>query len=151
MQCDESPPDDSAESRNAVTLIRAEDAAAMCKISESFFYKLHKAGRTPSAIRFGRSLRWKRHEIQEWIHAGCPKNPLETRGMMMNEEYQLPQEGFVRLPVVLRILGIGRTAFYSGIARGDYPKPLRLGPRVSVWRVEDIRKLIADCHEQAPQ
>lgn len=61
------------------------------------------------------------------------------------EKVVLPEEGFVRLPVVLGVLGIKSTAFYDGIRRGDYPKPLRLGPRVSVWRVEDIRKLIAGC------
>ena len=65
--------------------------------------------------------------------------------MKNTEKVVMPEEGFVRLPIVLKVLGISRTALYNGIARGDYPKPMRLGPRMSVWRVEDIRKLIADC------
>lgn len=71
--------------------------------------------------------------------------------MNINERVVMPEEGFVRLPVVLNVLGISRTAFYDGIARGDYPRPVRLGPRVSVWRVEEIRTLISTCHEERPR
>lgn len=55
----------------------------------------------------------------------------------------LPPEGFVRIPVVLQVLGIGRTALYTGIKEGKYPEPVRIGPRTSPWRVEDIREFIA--------
>lgn len=55
----------------------------------------------------------------------------------------LPPEGFVRLPVVLQILGIGKTSWWCGIRDGRFPKPVKLGPRTSAWRVEDIRALIA--------
>ncbi|MDL2259325.1 AlpA family phage regulatory protein [Deltaproteobacteria bacterium OttesenSCG-928-K17] len=54
----------------------------------------------------------------------------------------LPQEGFVRLPQVLHVLGIGKTTFWEGIKTGRFPAPLKLGPRTSVWKVEDIRNLI---------
>jgi predicted DNA-binding transcriptional regulator AlpA len=56
----------------------------------------------------------------------------------------LPPEGFVRLPVVIRIMGIGKTTWWNGIKNGRYPKPVKLGPRMAAWRVEDIRALIAD-------
>lgn len=69
--------------------------------------------------------------------------------MMVNiEKVIIPEEGFIRLPTVLKVLGISRTALYNGIARGDFPKPVRLGPRMSAWKVEEIRKFIADCGEQ---
>ena len=55
----------------------------------------------------------------------------------------LPQEGFVRLPQVLHVLGIGKTTFWEGIKTGRFPAPLKLGPRTSVWKVEDIRNLIS--------
>lgn len=54
----------------------------------------------------------------------------------------LPQEGFVRLPQVLHVLGIGKTTFWEGIKTGRFPAPVKLGPRTSVWKVEDIRNLI---------
>jgi len=55
----------------------------------------------------------------------------------------LPQEGFVRLPQVLHVLGIGKTTFWEGIKAGRFPAPIKLGPRMSVWKVEDIRSLIS--------
>ena len=55
----------------------------------------------------------------------------------------LPQEGFVRLPQVLRVLGIGKTTFWEGIKAGRFPAPIKLGPRMSVWKVDDIRSLIS--------
>jgi len=55
----------------------------------------------------------------------------------------LPQEGFVRLPQVLHVLGIGKTTFWEGIKTGRFPAPIKLGPRTSVWKVEDIRNLIS--------
>ncbi len=56
----------------------------------------------------------------------------------------LPPEGFVRLPVVVKVLGIGKTTWWCGIKEGRFPKAVKLGPRTSAWRVEDIRALIAN-------
>ena len=64
--------------------------------------------------------------------------------MKNNELLDLPAEGFVRLPVVLRVLGIGKTTWWCGVRTGRFPKPVKLGPRTSAWRVEDIRALIAN-------
>ncbi|MHC1710808.1 MAG: helix-turn-helix transcriptional regulator [Solidesulfovibrio sp.] len=55
----------------------------------------------------------------------------------------LPQEGFVRLPQVLHVLGIGKTSFWDGVKAGRYPAPVKLAPRTTAWRVEDIRQLIS--------
>ncbi len=63
----------------------------------------------------------------------------------------LPPEGFVRLPTVLQVLGIGRTSFWNGIKDGRYPRPVKLGARTAVWRVEDIRALIASLSDNIRQ
>ena len=31
---------------------------------------------------------------------------------------------------------------WAGVKAGRYPKPVKLGPRITAWRVEDIRTLI---------
>jgi predicted DNA-binding transcriptional regulator AlpA len=61
----------------------------------------------------------------------------------------LPQEGFVRLPVVIKLLGIGKTSWWCGIKEGRFPKPVKLGPRTSAWRVEDIRALFTSFADNA--
>ena len=54
----------------------------------------------------------------------------------------LPNEGFVRLPQVLAVIPVSKTQFWEGIKTGKYPSPIKLGPRTTAWRVEDIRGLI---------
>lgn len=61
----------------------------------------------------------------------------------------LPQEGFVRLPQVLQVMGVGRTSWWNGVKAGRFPKPVKLGARTSAWRVEDIRALIASFAHEA--
>ncbi|PUE62147.1 hypothetical protein B9Z36_02225 [Limnohabitans sp. Rim8] len=39
------------------------------------------------------------------------------------------------------IIPISKSAWWSGVASGRFPKPSKLG-RVSVWRASDIAKLI---------
>jgi len=62
----------------------------------------------------------------------------------MNYITQLPETGFLRLPQVLEFIPVSKTAWYDGIADARYPKPVKLSERTSAWRVEDIRKLIAE-------
>ncbi|WP_406855209.1 AlpA family phage regulatory protein [Alsobacter sp. KACC 23698] len=57
----------------------------------------------------------------------------------------LPQTGFIRLTSILAPRGpipVARSTWWAGVAAGRYPKPVRLGPRITAWRVEDIRALI---------
>ena len=54
----------------------------------------------------------------------------------------LPEIGFVRIRTVLQIIPVSRSSWYLGIQQNKYPKPVKLGPRSSAWRVEDIRALI---------
>jgi predicted DNA-binding transcriptional regulator AlpA len=58
----------------------------------------------------------------------------------------LPPTGFVRLPGILAPNGpipVSKSTWWAGIKDGRYPKPVKLGPRITAWRVEDIRALIA--------
>jgi hypothetical protein len=65
---------------------------------------------------------------------------------------QLPSTGYLRLKQILgtkksnpptpAIIPIGKTSWWEGIKEGKFPKPIKLGPRITVWRVEDIRALI---------
>jgi prophage regulatory protein len=66
---------------------------------------------------------------------------------------QLPETGFLRLPQIIgnpeavpptpAIIPVKKSCWWAGVRSGRFPKPVKLGPRVTVWRVEDIRALIA--------
>jgi predicted DNA-binding transcriptional regulator AlpA len=60
-------------------------------------------------------------------------------------DHGLPQSGLVRLPLILAPRGpipISRSSWWAGVQQGRYPKPVKLGPRITAWRVEDIKALI---------
>jgi hypothetical protein len=64
----------------------------------------------------------------------------------------LPATGFLRLsqiignpnaePPIPAIFPVKKTTWWNGVKSGLYPKPVKLGPRVTAWRVEDIVDLI---------
>lgn len=63
----------------------------------------------------------------------------------MKSDDQLPATGFVRLSQILAPNGpipVSKSTWWAGVSSGRYPKPVKLGPRITAWRVEDIRKLI---------
>jgi prophage regulatory protein len=60
-------------------------------------------------------------------------------------DWRLPQTGFVRLPTILAPKGpipVGKSTWWAGVKAGRFPRPVKLGPRITAWRVEDIRALI---------
>lgn len=61
----------------------------------------------------------------------------------------IPETGFVRLPQILAVYPISRSAFWAGVKEGKYPAPVKLSARVTAWRVEDIRALIERTNQQA--
>jgi predicted DNA-binding transcriptional regulator AlpA len=64
---------------------------------------------------------------------------------MSHNPESLPKEGFVRLKSIIAPLGpipVGKSTWWAGIRDGRYPKPVKLGPRITAWRVEEIRALM---------
>ena len=70
---------------------------------------------------------------------------------------QLPPTGYLRLrqiigcngspdnkkPPIPAIIPVSPGAWWAGVASGKYPSSVKLGPRTTAWKVEDIRALIA--------
>jgi prophage regulatory protein len=66
--------------------------------------------------------------------------------------HQLPETGYLRLPQIIgdrsaeppipAIIPVSKSTWWEGVKSGRFPKPVKLGPRITAWRVEDIRALI---------
>ena len=64
----------------------------------------------------------------------------------------IPEAGFLRLhqinghptaaPPVPPLIPVSRATWWAGGNDGRFPKSVKLGPRTTAWRVEDIRALI---------
>ena len=65
---------------------------------------------------------------------------------------RLPETGYVRLhqiignpkadPPVPPIIPVSKSTWWNGVKEGRFPQSVKLGPRTTVWRVDDIRMLI---------
>ncbi|WP_147073733.1 helix-turn-helix transcriptional regulator [Sulfuriferula plumbiphila] len=56
----------------------------------------------------------------------------------------LPQTGFLRQPQVLTFVPISKSTLWRRVVAGTFPAPVKLSPRVTVWRVEDVRRWIVE-------
>ena len=57
---------------------------------------------------------------------------------MSQQQSAIPTYGFLRLPQILAIIPISKSAWWEGCRTGRFPKPVKLGPRTTVWRAEEI-------------
>jgi prophage regulatory protein len=62
--------------------------------------------------------------------------------------HTLPETGFVRLPQVLAVIPVSKSSWWAGVKTGRYPKPVKLGPSTTAWKVSDIRALIEQIGEE---
>ena len=58
--------------------------------------------------------------------------------------HDLPLTGFVRqAQLVPGIIPISSATLWRKVKNGSFPRPVKLGPRVTAWRAEEVREWIA--------
>ena len=68
----------------------------------------------------------------------------------------LPETGFLRITHILGnpktntppIIPVSKSTWWAGVKEGRFPKPVKLGPNTTVWRVSDILELIDENPEE---
>lgn len=50
--------------------------------------------------------------------------------------------GFLRLSQVLALIPVSKSVWWEGCKTGRFPRPIKLGPRTTVWLAEDIQEFI---------
>ena len=61
------------------------------------------------------------------------------------KKFCLPETGFIRLKNIVAPYGpipVSRSTWWAGVKSKRYPQPVKLGPKITARRVEDIRTLI---------
>lgn len=65
----------------------------------------------------------------------------------MNKQSQITSKRLMRITEIIAPNGpvpIGRSTWWEGVKSGRFPQPIKLGPRITVWREEDIEALLAN-------
>ena len=68
--------------------------------------------------------------------------------MQNQQQPSIPSYGFLLLPHILKIFPMSKSSWWEGCRTGRYPKPIKLGPRTTVWRAEDIAAFIENLGNQ---
>ena len=50
--------------------------------------------------------------------------------------------GFLRLSQVLALIPVSKSVWWEGCKTGRFPRPIKLGPRTTVWLAEDVQEFI---------
>ena len=53
-------------------LLSISDLQTALGISERTLWRMASAGKLPASIKIGKLRRWRRSDVDAWIHAGCP-------------------------------------------------------------------------------
>lgn len=79
-----------------------------------------------------------------------PPKQFQKEANMKNRIF--PETGFLRLPQIIGnakadpplppLIPVSRSTWWQGVKTGRFPPAIKLGPRTTVWRVEDIRAFI---------
>jgi predicted DNA-binding transcriptional regulator AlpA len=54
------------------------------------------------------------------------------------------------MPPIQPLIPISKSTWWEGVKSGRFPKPVKLGPRTTVWRESDIRALMERLSTQEP-
>jgi predicted DNA-binding transcriptional regulator AlpA len=60
----------------------------------------------------------------------------------------LSAASLLRLPQVLSVIPVSRSTWWNRLRSGDFPQPVKLGPRTTAWRASDIADLLARLSDQ---
>jgi prophage regulatory protein len=65
----------------------------------------------------------------------------------MSNPAELPNGALLRLSSIISPHGplpVSKSTWWAGVKSGRYPKPVKLGPRITAWRAADIQALLCD-------
>ena len=54
-------------------------------------------------------------------------------------------------PPIIPIIPVSKSTWYEGIRKGRYPKPVKLGPKTSGWKWQDLSDLCESIDQECPK
>ena len=67
---------------------------------------------------------------------------------MSQKQVESSIKRLLRIKAVLARLSISRSSFLEGCRTGRFPQPIKIGPRTTVWKAEDIDAFIENLGKQ---
>ena len=121
--------------------IRQADLAAHLEIHETLLNAILR-GRRPMPEGFEARV----HETLDLLEQANQVAEAARRGVMEGTEAKehLPDpreemgDQLLKLDEVLALTGLSKSTLYRLVERGEFPRPVKLSPRVARWRAEEV-------------
>lgn len=81
----------------------------------------------------------------EYVYGACLGNTISSRRCFQNRDsrngqhWRFVMSKFLRVPNVTALLGISRPTLWRWCAAGLFPKPYKIGLRVSAWDSDEVQ------------
>lgn len=79
--------------------------------------------------------------FEKRIHTAPYRRPLSITGSIaLTDTKHFSQEsfGYMRLSQILKLIPVSKATWWNGCKTGQFPKPYKLGPRITAWKTSDI-------------
>lgn len=67
----------------------------------------------------------------------------------MDQVFQNHLMGFLRLDQVLKLIPVSKATWWNGCKSGQFPKPYKLGPRITAWKVSEVQDCMSKFQNSA--
>ena len=64
---------------------------------------------------------------------------------MNGQTSPLDDDRLLRIDEVAELTGIARATLYQMMARSEFPRPIKIGPRFVRWPLRELREFFAGC------
>ena len=136
---------------NAIVMLSVREVCARLSVSVSYLYAMIAAARFPMFMRLGaRSRGLPQHVLDAWLwwclkqrdSMSTLRDPVELPKWPPAVTEASPVRGIhmLRLPVVVRRVGLAKSHIYRNIEAGTFPRPAPLGRRVRRWAAHELRR-----------
>ncbi|MFN7121877.1 MAG: helix-turn-helix transcriptional regulator [Hydrogenophaga sp.] len=69
-----------------------------------------------------------------------PVNPLSPIQKLDALRKEMPQAGYIREAGLLAIFPFSSATLWRWVQKGTFPKPIKLSPRITAWRLDEVLK-----------
>lgn len=60
-----------------------------------------------------------------------------------------PNDQLITVTAVAEMLACSKSSIWNAVREGHFPKPIKVGPRMSRWRLGEVRAMISRAESEA--
>ena len=84
-----------------------------------------------------------KHAIFSGVPVTAPVEATSPAQKLQQLRQDMPHAGYIRQAGLLAMIPISSATLWRWVAKGDFPKPVKLSPRITAWPIEAVQAWLA--------